>query len=471
MHETATRTGAARTAVAAATRSTKSVVHWGLRQGVTRAAFAVGGRTRNPVARLVGDPAEWVDPYPLYARIREVPLASGPLLMATARHDVISEIVRREEFRTGFQHEAVPRPLAAAAEWALDPGVRGFLERPSMLVTDGADHARYRRLVSKAFTPRSLAVLRGRVEEITAGLLDRMAAGPKADLFADFAQELPVYVITEILGVTSDERDRFHAWARAIVPVFDFGVDYRTFRTANRAIRDINAWLPAHLEQLRREPGPNLLSRVIAAGDEDRAAGGPGLDPVELNAIASLLLGAGFETTLNLLGNGSVLLMRHPDQLAVLREQPALWGNAVDEILRFDPPIQNTVRHPVRTTEVQGVRVPKARFVFLLLGAANRDPAVFPDPDTFDVRRANAREHLAFSTGPHFCVGAALARMEGEIGLRMLFDRFPDLAPAGPAHHRPTRNFRGYDRIPVRLAAAPAAPLAVPGGGGVPAGQ
>jgi cytochrome P450 len=401
--------------------SAKQVVHWGLRQGITQVAFAAGARTKNPVARLAGDARVWADPFGTYARIRrQGPVVPGPLMFAT-----------------------------------------GFLERPSMLVTDGPDHVRYRRLVTKAFTARAVTGLRTRVEEVTAELLDRMeAGGAGADIFADFAQELPVYVITEILGVTAAERARFHAWAKAIVPLFDFGQPYRVFARANAAIREMNAWLPAHLEQLRREPGPNLLSRVIAVSDEEQAAGGPGLDPVELNCIASLLLGAGFETTLNLLGNGSVLLMQHPEQLEFLRAQPSGWGNAVDEILRYESPVQNTVRHPLRHAVVRDVRIPRGRFVLLLLGAANRDPAVFADPDTFDVRRPNAREHLAFSAGPHFCVGAALARLEGEVGLRALFERFPGLTAAGPPHRRPTRNFRGYDRIPVRLRAA--APVAGP---------
>jgi cytochrome P450 len=164
-----------------------------------------------------------------------------------------------------------------------------------------------------------------------------------------------------------------------------------------------------------------------------------------------LLLAAGFETTVNLIGNGAVLLTAHPDQLAVLRAEPAHWPTAIDEMLRIDSPVQRTGRVAMRDAEVAGEQVPAGRFVVLMLGGANRDPVTFPEPERFDVTRANAGEHLAFSSGIHYCLGAGLARMEGEVALRALFERFPDLTPAGPPHRRPTRTLRGWDAMPVTL--------------------
>jgi cytochrome P450 len=171
----------------------------------------------------------------------------------------------------------------------------------------------------------------------------------------------------------------------------------------------------------------------------------------ELSSIAMLLLAAGFETTANLLGNGAVLLMRHPGQLDVLRDQPQRWAGAVEEILRYDSPAQRTGRVALRDTKVAGHQMPAGSLIILLLGGANRDPAVFSDPHQFDVQRANSDQNVAFSSGIHYCVGATLARLEGEIGLQSLFRRFPDLALTGTPHRRPTRVLRGYDTIPVRL--------------------
>jgi cytochrome P450 len=177
------------------------------------------------------------------------------------------------------------------------------------------------------------------------------------------------------------------------------------------------------------------------------------LTPDELAATAMLLLAAGFETTVNLIGNGTALLIAHPEQHDRLRAEPALWPNAVDEVLRLDSPVQRTGRVAQRDTLLAGVRVPVGKPVMTLLGGANRDPEVFDEPGRFDVGRPNAGEHLAFSSGIHYCLGAGLARMEGTVGLQALFDRFPDIALAGTPHRRATRVLRGYESVPVRLSA------------------
>jgi cytochrome P450 len=204
--------------------------------------------------------------------------------------------------------------------------------------------------------------------------------------------------------------------------------------------------LAEHVARLKQQPGDDLLSKLAALVDE-----GETLNDVELRATALLVIGAGFETTLNLIANGVVQLLDHPDQLAVLKENPAGWENAVDEILRYDSPVQATVRVSGEDTELAGHRVAAGKFVSIMLGGANRDPDVFTDPQRFDVTRPNAREHLAFSSGIHFCLGASLARLEGTIALRKLFERFPDLAISGTPVRRQMRVLRGYEHLPVRL--------------------
>ncbi|NBP85024.1 MAG: cytochrome P450, partial [Mycobacteriaceae bacterium] len=201
-----------------------------------------------------------------------------------------------------------------------------------------------------------------------------------------------------------------------------------------------------HLAALRESPGDNLMSRLIEASED-----GVRLDQTELRGVAGLVLAAGFETTVNLLGNGIRLLLSHPDQLAELEAEPALWPNAVEEILRLDSPVLLTGRVARTDTEVAGTPVARGEIVIIHLGGANRDPAVFADPHRFDVRRDNAGKHLAFSGGRHFCLGAALARMEGEVGLRSFFDRFPHAQIAGAGVRRDTRVLRGWARLPVRL--------------------
>jgi len=322
-----------------------------------------------------------------------------------------------------------------------------------MLVVDPPEHTRYRKLVSKVFTPRAIEALRPRIAEVCDDLLDEVASRPggRADLVAEYASLVPVTVIAEILGVPVAMRQQFLRWGAAAAPTLDIGLTLRKYAATEVAIRRSNDWMRGHLRRLRAEPGDDLLSRLVQVED-DRAR----LTEDELIATAGLLLAAGFETTVNLIGTGAALLIAHPDQRESLGDDPGRWRNAVEEILRYDPPVQNTGRICRTETEIGGRRVRPNSVVSVMIGGANRDPAVFADPDRFDVTRANAREHLAFSGGVHYCLGAALARLEGEIALRSLFARYPGLALAGEPHRRPTRILRGYDALPVRLAAATA---------------
>jgi hypothetical protein len=323
-----------------------------------------------------------------------------------------------------------------------------------MLAVDPPDHTRYRKLVTRAFTAKAVAKLRSRIEEIAEELLDEIAgsadgSGGTVDLVERYASLLPATVIAEMLGAPIEMRRQFLDWGAGAALSLDVGLSYRDFRRSEDDLAALHRWMLGHFDEVRRSPREDIISGLVSAHDE-----GGQLTTDELSSIAMLVLAAGFETTVNLLGNGAVLLMRRPEQLEALRAEPQGWANAVEEILRYESPVQRTGRVALRDTEVAGRRVPAGSLVVLLLGGANRDPEVFADPNRFDVRRADANENLAFSSGIHYCIGAALARAEGEVGLQALFRRFPDLALAGAPLRRPTRVLRGYDSIPVNLSSA-----------------
>jgi cytochrome P450 len=414
-------------------------------------ALQLGLRQGEVYPRLVLDEQLRDNPYPFYAQIREqAPLVPGKFAHATARHDLVGELLKRPDLRTGFPIESSPRPMRALLQWAIEPEVLSPIDPPSMLVTDGPDHLKARKAVARAFTAKAVNDLHGRVQEIAEELLDDMAGrGPRADLVLDYAEVLPVRVIAEILGVPVAMMPTFRGWGHDIAVSLDFGRDYTVIRRAEAAAFAMNAWFREHFAALRREPGDNLLSRMIVAADADDDP----LTEIELVSIAGLVLAAGFETTVNLIGNGSALLFAHPEQLEDLRGRPEGWRNAVEEILRYDPPAQNTVRHTTEPTTIAGVDIGKGKFIALVLAGANRDPAEFDDPDRFDVTRPNAKEHISFGGGVHYCLGAALSRMEGEVGLRLLFERFPNLRCTGAPTRRPARLLRGYASMPVHLGA------------------
>jgi cytochrome P450 len=320
-------------------------------------------------------------------------------------------------------------------------------EPPSMLIAEPPEHTRYRKLIARAFSARAVAALRSRTEEVAEELLDAMATrGPQVELVGDYAALLPLTVIAEVLGAPRAMREQFLRWSADGVPLIDFGIQYRDFRRDERAVDALHAWMLQHFQTLRRDPGDNILSALVTAHDEPG-----GLSQDELSSMAMLLLEAGFETTVNLIGNGVALLTHHPGQLQLLRCAPDRWPGAVDEVLRYDSPVQRTARMAHHTVEIAGEHVRAGEVIIALLGGGNRDPAVFTDPQRFDVARADAGKHLAFSAGTHYCIGASLAKMEGEVALRALFDRFPDLTLTAAPHRRPSPVLRGYDAMPANL--------------------
>ncbi len=424
---------------------------WGLSHGLLRTVLASRARGGSADARLLRDPSLQAEPWAHYRQLREQrPFAQAPLGKITAHHGVTTAVLRSDDFGVADRDEVLPAPVRAGLRLIGPRRYAGVDAPPSMLVVDPPDHARYRRLVSRAFTAKAVAALRTRTEEISAGLLDELAGSLEregsVDLVRHYAALVPVTVIAEMLGVPPEMRQTLLTWGDGAAASLDMGLPWQRYARAERSLAAFDGWLRGHLRTLRDAPGEDLLSKLVQVSDDD----GSGLTEQELVATSMLILAAGFETTVNLISNGTTRLFEHPDQRALLAEDPSLWPNAVDEVLRHDSPVQRTARMARRDTVVEGVPVARGEIVVTVLGAANRDPEVFADPDRFDVTRANAKEHVAFSSGIHYCLGAALARMEGEVALRELFTRFPDLAPAGGAVRRPTIILRGWETLPVR---------------------
>ena len=427
----------------------RPTVRWALGHGLPSVLMRVAARRGDVQGRLItqGGSGDRETVHRLAEEVR----AAGPLHrsrfgLMTASLPVVKEVLTGADFRTGI-FEPGEGVLGRMNRWAQEPGRLGPLLPPSLLVTEPPDHTRYRKLVTRVFTARAVEALRGRTQQIADDLLDSLDPTRPVDLVSAYCSQLPVTVIAEILGVPAEDRQRVLEFGTAAAPSLDLGLSRREFRRVERGLTQFELWLDAHLQQLRREPGEDLMSQLVRVQEE-----GVGLDDAELKATAGLVLAAGFETTVNLLGNGIALLHEHPDQLARLQADPGLWPNAVDEILRIDPPVLLTGRLCRAETVVAGVPVHRGEVVTTLLAGANRDPDVFEDPTRFDVGRENARDHVSFSAGRHYCLGASLARMEGEVGLRALVDRFPDLVLEPGAVRRPTRILRGYEHLPARLA-------------------
>jgi cytochrome P450 len=431
----------------------KTTLRWAMQHGVVRVAAARAAKRGDLHAAFMRTDRYRADPFPFYEQVRQRGrLVHGRLVNVTVSYDVVSEVLRSDDWRAGPDADVMPALIGRLARWARDPRALGPVDPPSMLVVEPPDHTRYRRLVSKVFTVRAVEGLRPRIEAVAQNLLDGLAGQNDVDLVASYAERLPVAVIAQILGVPPEDHEKVLRLGHLAAPSLDVGLSYRDFRVVDGAIREFQDWLGGHIERLRRNPGDDLLSQLVQIED-----GGERLDLVELKATAGLLLAAGFETTVNLLGSAVALLVTHRDQLELVQKDPTLWAGAVDETLRMEGPVQMTGRFAVRDTVLEGQRCAPGSVVVTYLGGANRDPAVFEQPAVFDVRRPNARDHLSFSAGKHFCVGAALARLEGEVGLRALFDRFPDLELRPGGQRRSTRVLRGWQTLPVRLGSQAAA--------------
>lgn len=431
----------------------KQRVHWLALHGFVRGVASIGARRGEVQARLIADPTVKADPVPFYEEVQ----ARGPLVKSrigyiTADHAIGHELLRSDDFRVLSIGSNLPAPLRWLETRTRDDLLHP-LRPPSLLAVEPPDHTRYRKTVSSVFTTRAVAALRDGVEQTAAALLDQLSREPGViDIVDRYCAQLPVSIISDILGVPDADRQRVLEFGELAAPSLDFGLTWPQYRRVQRGIAGFNFWLTEHLQQLRRNPGDDLMSQLIQKAESGSAE--TYLDESELHAVAGLVLAAGFETTVNLLGNGIRMLLDNPEHLHTLSQRPQLWPNAVEEILRLESPVQLTGRFALKGTEVAGVSVKQGELVVVYLAAANRDPAVFADPNRFDIERDNAGRHLAFSGGRHFCLGAALARAEGEVGLRAFFDRFPDVRAAGAGSRRDTRVLRGWSTLPVALGPA-----------------
>ncbi|MGO9651920.1 cytochrome P450 [Mycobacterium sp.] len=431
----------------------KQRLHWLALHGFVRGGASIGARRGDLQARLIADPTVKADPVPFYEEVR----ARGPLVRSrigyiTADHAVGHELLRSDDFRVLSIGSNLPAPLRWLEGRARDELLHP-LRPPSLLAVEPPDHTRYRKTVSSVFTTRAVAALRDGVEQTAVTLLDQLSREPGVvDIVDRYCAQLPAAIISDILGVPDADRRRILEFGELAAPSLDFGLTWPQYRRVQHGIAGFNFWLAEHLQQLRRNPGDDLMSQLIQKAESGSKE--TYLDESELHAVAGLLLAAGFETTVNLLGNGIRMLLDTPEHLHTLSQRPELWPNAVEEILRLESPVQLTARLALNDTEVAGTLIKQGEVVVVYVAAANRDPAVFADPNRFDIERDNAGKHLAFSGGRHFCLGAALARAEGEVGLRAFFDRFPDVRSAGAGSRRDTRVLYGWSTLPVALGPA-----------------
>ncbi len=391
--------------------------------------------------------AYYQDPAGFFARLRESRPVAPVRMPGYGRMWVVT---RYEDVRAALADQRLAKDVH---RWPC-----GSRSRPSeadnlhahMLHSDPPDHARLRRPVQKAFTPR-LAALRPRAEQIAAGLLDEMAAarGDVIDLLDAFARPLPITVLCDLLGVPVPDRE----WILA--SVLAYGMPGRPGES-QRVTRDLAAYLTELIAARRARPGGDLLSALVLARDsaaEEGAAGG--LTGTELLSAAFQLIMAGFDTTVNLIASGTLALLTHPAQMARLRADPSLLPAAVEELLRFANPLKHaTDRFTTEDVTIGDVVIPAGEWVLIATSSANRDPARFPDPDRLDLGR-DTSGHVAFGYGIHYCLGAPLARMEAEVALGALLPRFPGLSLAVPAEElrwRPVSLMHGLESLPVRLA-------------------
>jgi cytochrome P450 PksS len=389
------------------------------------------------------------DPYPFYTRLR----AEAPVFRVTlpdrqsawlvTRYDDVSRVLKNEGFAKD-RRNAMTREQLARQPW-IPEFVKPLMR--NMLDLDGVDHDRLRSLVQKAFTPRLVEQMRPRIEQLTEGLLDELQSRKQIDLIRDYALPLPTTVIAQMLGVPVQDRHSFHRWSKRLflISASKFGL-LMAIPSVWRFMRYLRRLLAAR----RADPRDDLISALVQAEE-----GGERLSEDELLAMVMLLLVAGHETTVNLIGNGTLALLEHPDQMERLRSDPALIKPAVEELLRYHSPVETaTERFARENSVVADVTIPRGETVLAVLASANRDERQFADPDKLDLGREPNR-HLSFGLGVHFCLGATLARLEGQLAINTLLRRTSALQLAVPPTALRWRRgmvVRGLEALPLAIA-------------------
>jgi cytochrome P450 PksS len=388
------------------------------------------------------------NPFPFYSRLRadspvfKTTLPTGESAWLITRYDDVAFVLKDERFVKNAANAMSP------AEWSRLPWFRRWFKlfRQNMLNQDPPVHQRLRSLVNKSFTPTFVEQLRGRIQQLTSNLLDEMEHKTEIDLIRDFALPLPIMVIAEMLGIDMQSHDRFHRWSDDVVAAARS--TWALMRSVPSALLLVR-YIRKIVRKRRDNQQSDLVSILIQAEDETGK-----LSDQELVSMIFLLLIAGHETTANLIGNGMLALFEHPNQLSKLRNEPLLIGSAIEEMLRFTSPVDMaTERYAREEVTIAGVTIKRTDMVVPAIVSANRDERQFPDPDVFDISRS-PNKHLAFGAGAHFCVGAALARLEAQIAFNSLLERFPNLRPANAISNRRWRNgllIRGLESLPLAV--------------------
>lgn len=391
------------------------------------------------------DPGFRADPYPTYARLRaEAPVSwTDDTTVVLARYADVARTLRSPQFSRDIDANARPRldPVTIRRRERRAQGAR------SILNLDPPDHTRLRRLVTMAFTPTAIERLRPRITQMVDDALDRAASAGGIELIEDLAFPVPFLVISELLDMPIDAADEVRDWSQALTASLEPTATLATLDAADAALGGLVPYLISVIEQRRRNLGEDLLSALLVA-EED----GDRLDAQELITFVVLLYVAGHETTVNLIGNAMLALLAHPDQMDLWRATPALDDTAVDELLRFDGPVQHTVRVPMTPVDYTGLHgevhtAQPGDLVWTLLGSANRDPEVFDQPDRLRLDRPNASRHLAFAAGIHYCLGSSLAKLEASIALSTLLRRFGRIEMVSTPTFRDRLTIRGVERL------------------------
>ena len=392
-------------------------------------------------------------PQPVYDALRaRAPFhhdaAYGRTLLT--RQDDVRAALRHKHFSVDARNSLADSYMRRVAATGVAESVGATAYEPPLVLLDDPDHRRIRLLMSKAFTPPAVEAMRGRVEQITDDLLDAIGSREHIDLIEDFAGPLPTQAILDMMGMTCASRSDFKRWSEDILMGYDPERDAGTQRRLREAYLAMSSQFRQVVEARRLVPQDDLISAMVKAQEEADT-----LSDLEIISLCTQLMVAGNVTTTDLIGNGLHALLTHPTQLALLRARPVLIGNAIEEMLRFDCPITETARFPLQDDTLNGCPVHRGQTLTASLAAANHDPAAFSAPHTFDITRAE-NPHLAFGSGVHVCLGAPLARLEGQIAIPALLARFPsiELDPQKPHARRHLPFFRGFSTLPLRVGTA-----------------